>query len=166
VTLAKILRCSMDWLGGLSDADERSGGPDEPPGFKAPRRLTVPPLLDLSDQARHPGQAACVFEYELLAQISSDPSNVSRLTIHGPTMAPTLLDGDLVLVDQGKTAILQGSLYALSFGGDSLIVNRLETRPGGVLRILSDNSEITPPYEVAINQVQIIGQIIWQSRTL
>ncbi len=53
------------------------------------------------------------FDLDWLTEMSSNPSNVALLTVHGPTMAPTLLDGDLVAVDPVRPC---GHCYACMNG--------------------------------------------------
>lgn len=165
VNLARTLRCSMDWLSGLTDVDDGPGGLDESRDFKMSRRLISPPLLGDQGSDRHPDSIGYTYEYEWLAHISSEPSNVRCLIIHGTTMAPTLLNGDIVLLDAGRRTIQQGNIYALSYG-TAVLVNRLEIRPGGILRVVSDNQTVAPPYEIEREAAEIIGRIIWLSRRL
>lgn len=80
-------------------------------------------------------------------------------------MAPTLLNGDIVLVNRGKRTIQQGDLFVLIYD-DAILVNRLEFWPGGMLRVTSDNRAVAPPYEIKKEAAEIIGRIIWLSRRL
>ena len=167
IALARSLKCSIDWLVGLTDAfsgiERTSGSIDDP----RPHMLIAPPLLTMQDnEAAHAeSDPSLVFDSHWLNNISPNPSLVSFFTVHGPAMNPTLLDGDQVLVDQGKTTVHQGSVYVLTYD-DRIVVNRLETRPGGILRVISDNRDIAPPYEIESKQVRILGEIIWLNRLL
>jgi phage repressor protein C with HTH and peptisase S24 domain len=78
-------------------------------------------------------------------------------------MQPSYRDGDLLLVEMGQRQIHQGQVYALRLD-HGLLVNRLEIRPGGVYRIVSDNRDIAPSYEVEAGQVEVLGQVVWSGR--
>jgi phage repressor protein C with HTH and peptisase S24 domain len=89
--------------------------------------------------------------------------------LEGDSMFPTINDGDIALVLlPGEDAKFQtGAIYAL-WDGQGLIVKRLESMVGETprLRIISDNKAIYEPYDVAADEVRIIGQILWRGGTL
>jgi len=80
-------------------------------------------------------------------------------------MSPVLEDGDTVLIDEGKTEIIAGKIYAVAID-DEILVKRLDKRPGLIV-LRSEN----PRYEaIEINPTdenmnfKIIGKIIWWCR--
>ena len=82
-------------------------------------------------------------------------------------MSPTLLDGDTVLVDTSKRAPTLPGIFVLH-DGVGLVAKRLEYNfVGGEprYRIVSDNQRYTP-YEVAEEQINIIGRVRWFSREI
>lgn len=179
LALAKALGCSLDWLSGLdvSFQEQTAGGEG---GFMASDQqavwgyagpggsfnyVTLPTFNGETDSLAVSEAATMTFDRTWLAKVATDPSQVRLVFVHGPCMSPTLLDGDMVLVDLGRNTVHQGRLYAINIDGHVLI-NRLESRPGGILRIISDNREIAPPYEVSADQVQILGHVFWVGRRL
>jgi phage repressor protein C with HTH and peptisase S24 domain len=103
------------------------------------------------------------FERRWLAGIIGDVTLARLVWVKGPAMRPTYNDGDLLLVDTGQRQIYQGQAYVIRLD-DCLQVNRLEIRPGGLYRIVSDNREIAPPYEVENGQLEVLGQVVWRGQ--
>jgi transcriptional regulator with XRE-family HTH domain len=174
LNLARSLQCSLDWLvglnsGGLSwpttvDDDDmviHSSGPN----WEAPRSWVFPPYLELAgvENERPRSQAPVSFERKWLSALVQDVSHARLLVAKGPAMQPTFSDGDLLLVNIGQRQIYQGQAYAIRLDG-CLLVNRVEIRPGGIFRIVSDNRDIAPPYEINANQMEVLGQVAWSSR--
>ena len=77
---------------------------------------------------------------------------------------PTVLDGDIVLVDLGRSAPTPPGVFVL-YDGMGLVAKRLEHIPNSDpprVRIISDN----PPYEGSGDEVNIIGRIRWFAREM
>jgi len=97
-----------------------------------------------------------------------NPSAMSVIRVEGDSMAPSLLSGDLVLVNHDRNYVdYAGGLYALSVNG-ALLIKRLEADPRGkIIRVKCDN----PHYETITldperDQVLIHGKIIWYGREI
>jgi phage repressor protein C with HTH and peptisase S24 domain/DNA-binding phage protein len=87
------------------------------------------------------------------------PRNLMLVEVVGDSMAPTLVDSDLILVDLGEPRFKQDGVYVLRRDTE-LVVKRLQRRPDGKLIIRSDN----PAYESTIlsrETLGIIGRVIW-----
>ncbi len=83
----------------------------------------------------------------------------------GDSMMPTLLDGDIVLIDKTQRAFReQDVLWALTMG-DAAMIKRLRNRPSGRIAILSDNPMI-PADEVASNEINIVGRVVFIGRRM
>jgi phage repressor protein C with HTH and peptisase S24 domain len=96
-----------------------------------------------------------------------DPEKMSITRIKGDSMEPTLIDGDLVLVDHGRHYVeSEGGIYALHIN-DEIVVRRIQvlysTRK---VQIISDNREKYPPMDVEADQIKINGKVIWFAREL
>jgi phage repressor protein C with HTH and peptisase S24 domain len=91
-----------------------------------------------------------------------DPSKAAIITAVGDSMYPTIADGDVLIVDLSIDRVLDNAIYALRYG-DSLSVKRVQKRPTGGLRIISDNSK----YEAddldvdAVRDLHVVGRIVW-----
>jgi phage repressor protein C with HTH and peptisase S24 domain len=93
------------------------------------------------------------------SRLNADPRNLLLIEAVGDSMAPTLEESDLLLVDLGEPGFRHDGIYVLRRENE-LAVKRLQRRPDGTLNIISDN----PAYEssvVASDSVRIIGRVIW-----
>ena len=88
------------------------------------------------------------------------------MDIFGNSMEPEIKDGDTILVDESQKDILAGAIYAVGID-DTIMVKRLEKHPNKLV-LLSDNKDYSPIYLQAseINNVRIIGKVIWICREL
>lgn len=91
-----------------------------------------------------------------------ETGQLRALDLEGDSNFPTLSDGDIGLF-RLKPKFEPGRFYAI-WDGRGLIVKRLDTVIGARprLRIISDNSELYPTYEVDVDEVTIIARLIWR----
>lgn len=90
---------------------------------------------------------------------SSSPEHLFVARGEGDSMMPTLLDGDLAIIDRAQqTPRQQDRIWALAYGGWGMI-KRLRSLPDGSLQINSDNAAVSPivAYE---GEAQIIGRVV------
>lgn len=102
---------------------------------------------------------SCPMRVKNLASLDLDRHIIPNAT------APTLEDGDLVLVDMNQKSPLPPRIFVLhdSMG---LVTNRLEHIPSSdppAARVISDNS-LYSAYERTADEVNIIGRIRWFAR--
>lgn len=171
LNLARSLQCSLDWLVGLNTGglswptnteDDAPIAGSEGTVWEAPRSWVFPPFLEMNEECPPQGQPPVSFERKWLSAIIANVHNARLLVAKGPSMSPTFSDGGLLLVNIGQKQIYQGQAYAIKLDG-CLLVNRVEIRPGGIYRIVSDNCEIAPPYEIESSQMEVLGQVVWSS---
>ena len=144
-------------------------------GSAAPSRLPVP-LLDVSAAAgggrigndTAGDDTALAFPPMLLRRITSAPTSSLRLiTISGDSMAPTLEDGDMVMVDTGRTSPSPPGIFILD-DGVGLVAKRIDAVPNSFpqqLRLSSDNPAYSN-YQRRIDEVRILGRVVWFARSL
>ena len=92
-----------------------------------------------------------------------DPAHLSAIRVEGDSMEATLRDGDEILVDRTPRPWRDGIHVVRA--GDALLVKRLDTGRPGVIALLSDN----PAYrtlELAPDDVEVIGRVVWKSGRL
>ena len=92
-----------------------------------------------------------------------DPAQLSAIRVEGDSMEGTLRDGDEILVDRTPRPWRDGIHVVRT--GDALLVKRLDTGRPGVVALVSDN----PAYrtlELAREDVQVIGRVVWKSGRL
>lgn len=80
-------------------------------------------------------------------------------------MAPTLDDGDDILVDGGDAASrLRDGIYVLRME-DVLMVKRVARVPGqGRIAVISDNPHYRNWDDLPMTAVQLVGRVIWTGR--
>ena len=144
-------------------------------GSAVPSRLAVP-LLDVSAAAgggrigndTAGDDTALAFPPMLLRRITSAPTSSLRLiTISGDSMAPTLEDGDMVMVDTGRTSPSPPGIFILD-DGVGLVAKRVDAVPNSFpqqLRLSSDNPAYSN-YQRRIDEVRILGRVVWFARSL
>lgn len=83
----------------------------------------------------------------------------------GDSMQPTMLDGDIVLIDTAQKDIhQQDRIWALSYGELGMI-KRVRRLPGGTYRILSDNPSVEP-FDAADGEMYVVGRVVWIGRRM
>jgi phage repressor protein C with HTH and peptisase S24 domain len=94
------------------------------------------------------------------------PDQMSLIKVSGDSMEPTLLDGDLVLVDHSRNhGARQGGIYAIVMD-EEIMIKRLQALPQqDTIRIISDNKHY-PPLDVSTSELRINGRVIWFAREL
>ena len=106
------------------------------------------------------------FDEKWLKQVSRGPaSSLSMIKVNGDSMDPTLVDGDDIMVDQadGLSALRDG-IYVLRLE-DLLVVKRIALTPArGRVTIKSDNPAYPSWNDVPLDDVQVIGRVVWAGR--
>lgn len=86
------------------------------------------------------------------------------MQVVGNSMEPEIQEGDLVLVDQSRTDVLAGGIYAVGVE-DTVLVKRVEKLPGQLV-LHSDNTDYLPVRLAGdeLDSVRIIGRVVWACR--
>ena len=145
-----------------SYASSRSASGDE--DFHAIPRLSFA-------AAAGPGQFAgdespfdnCGFSGRWLRENGFDPKMLSALTVEGDSMEPLLRHGDEILVDRGSRFERDG-VHVVRLG-EALMVKRLASAGAGRIALLSQNLAY-PPVEVSLDEVEVLGRVVWKSGRL
>ena len=105
---------------------------------------------------------ALLFRRTFLRHIGAHPRQLLLVRVRGDSMHPTLQNRWTVMIDTAKRTVDSG-IYAIQSGGQEM-VKRLETRPGGIVRVISDN-RLYEEYEVDVSRngddFFVIGRVIW-----
>lgn len=124
------------------------------------------PRLDLGASAgpgRMPGGEAAFdtfrFSRRWLAEQGLERAQLSAISVEGDSMEPLLNDGDEILVDRAPRAFRDG-IHVVRLG-DTLMVKRVASAGPGRIALLSQNLAY-PPVEVAAEEVEIIGRVVWK----
>ena len=85
------------------------------------------------------------------------------IRVAGDSMAPTLCDGDEILVDRDCREIGRGNIHVVRLDG-VLLVKRLRKAVGGI-ELVSDNPDYASVLAAA-RAIEMIGRVAWVSRVL
>ncbi len=106
------------------------------------------------------------FDEKWLRKQGLDPANLSLIRVDGESMAPTLHNGDDIMVDRSITAAgFRDGIYVIRLD-DVLMVKRLAKGPAGRLSVLSDNPSYPDWPDIAGASVSVVGRVVWTGRRL
>lgn len=102
----------------------------------------------------------------ILSSIGSvKPADITFVPVQGDSMSPTLIEGDVVVVDTRHRSPSPDGIYALldSFGG--IVVKRLEVvgRPSDeeqMVDVISDNEVRHPRKRWRVDDVRVVGRVV------
>lgn len=103
------------------------------------------------------------FSRRWLRQNGLEPERLSAIAVAGDSMEPLLRDGDEILVDRAPRPFRDG-IHVIRLG-DALMVKRVASAGPGRISLLSQNLAY-PPLEVALDEVEIVGRVVWKSGRL
>lgn len=95
------------------------------------------------------------------------PDDLSIIRVVGDSMAPTLIHGDDVLVDQSAAGrVLRDGIYVLR-RDETLMVKRLAIAPtAATLTISSDNTAYPTWSDCPMDSIEAVGRVVWTGRKL
>ncbi|KWV93395.1 S24 family peptidase [Erythrobacter sp. YT30] len=99
------------------------------------------------------------FSRQWLNEHGLEGAQLSAITVEGDSMEPLLNDGDDILVDLNQKSLRDG-IYVVRLG-ETLMVKRVANAGGGQLSLLSQNLAY-PPVQVAVEEIEIIGKVVWK----
>jgi len=103
------------------------------------------------------------FSGRWLRENGFDPKMLSALSVEGDSMEPLLRHGDEILIDRGSRFERDG-VHVVRMG-DTLMVKRLASAGAGRIALLSQNLAY-PPIEVATDEIEVLGRVVWKSGRL
>ena len=136
------------------------GGDSQPEPWRVPRldvAASAGPGATPDDEVVLGGE---VVTPELARSLGLREGQASIICVAGDSMAPGLMDGDRLLIDQGSRAPdARGGVYVIRVDG-VLLVKRVR-RQGRRLLATSDNPDAAPVPDAPI---EVIGRAVWQMR--
>ncbi|MET0371345.1 MAG: S24 family peptidase [Sphingobium sp.] len=167
--LARYFGIGEELLGGTK---VRAAAPAIAGGIM-PMVVTVPRLAlgasagagSLDDDERMAGVMA--FDAGWLRDLGVRPQRSSIIRVDGESMAPTLTDGDEIMVDHDDDGErLRDGVYVLRLDG-VLMVKRIAIGPlRGRFSVLSDNPHYPDWTDIDPALVGIVGRVVWTGRRL
>ena len=159
--LARYFSISEALLGGPADA------PVDASGLVSVKRHPVAASAGPGAiVAEEMGKPYFAFDERWLKALTATPAaNLSIVRVQGDSMSPTLNHGDEILVDLGDPADrLRDGIYVLR-SDDALVVKRLAMHPmGRRVTVQSDNPAYPDWPDCGIEEIHVIGRVIWASR--
>ncbi|WP_126976490.1 S24 family peptidase [Frigidibacter oleivorans] len=103
------------------------------------------------------------FRRDWLKRLGISPDRACLVRVKGDSMEPGLHDGDSALIDQSRTSIRTGHVYAFNDVDGSTRVKRLEVVDKSGVALRSDNPEYKLEYRMGYeaNRLSVIGQVVW-----
>ncbi len=94
--------------------------------------------------------------------IGVDPVNLGLEIAVGDSMAPTIADGNLLLLDAADQVFAYFGIYVLEISGERL-VKRIQRRLDGSIVLISDNASYERdfvPFE-KVDDIKVVGRVVW-----
>ena len=114
------------------------------------------------------GKAHIAFDSTWLRRLARGrPEQLSIIRVSGDSMAPTLVDGDEILVDRGDgPERLRDGIYVLRLD-DALLVKRVTLNPAArTIALRSDNPAYPGWPNCEPGAVDIVGRVVWAGRKI
>ena len=172
ISLAKVLECTPEWLGGLSD---NLTIPDYPTIaiLEDMENLDGYVMFDMYDVKLSAGNGAhatwiarkdepLAFREAWTRKRGFKPEQVKGLYVRGDSMEPFLKDWDTVLIDTSDVDIVSGEIYAVNYK-NNLFIKEARMQPDG-LQLISYNSKYEPikVTEEDAERFQVLGRMVWR----
>lgn len=103
------------------------------------------------------------FSRKWLREQGLESDKLSAVRVIGDSMEPLLREGDDLLVDMSGKPFRDG-IYVVRLD-DSLLVKRVTSQGGGRFSLLSQNLSY-PPLSVQVEEIDLVGRVVWKSGRL
>lgn len=154
--IADFFGVTVGYLLGNEEQEEQKEKPSE-----KPKALVVPVYGEIA--AGIPIEAIEeVIDYEELPADWEAKGEFIALKIKGDSMAPRILDGDVVII-RIQPDVENGEIAAINIGGDAATLKRVKKTDAG-LYLVSNNPAFAPmfftPAEVRQLPIRIVGKLV------
>lgn len=117
----------------------------------------------------YPDAGLIPFSLDFIRSVTrSSTDHLFVATGHGESMEPTLLRSDLLMIDSAQNRVAyQDQIWAISYAGCGMIkrIRRRRGLDGDEIEIISDNP-VVPPQIVPLEDVHIVGKLVWVGRRM
>lgn len=185
LALANALSVRVEWLEyGRGEMREAASGPAEnrvpPRGFDLADDKNYTGVLQLTargstgdgeDNSHVEIRGVMAFKSEWLRANNLNQRHLDVIYANGHSMEPTINDGDVLLIDESKIEPKDGQIFALQSESKGTIVKRLVKSDFDGWIIRSDNPDKARYGDETlrdgeINEVRIIGRVVWRGGML
>lgn len=107
------------------------------------------------------------FRRDWLSRLGVSAGNACLVTVRGDSMRPSLHEGDLALIDTGRTLMRNNRVYAFNDIDGQTRVKRLERPDESALLLRSDNPDFVTELRRGddMNRISILGEVVWSGHT-
>ena len=158
VNLARAARVSIEWLATGQESKGEARAAESGEYVYLPRN-SVRTAGGRGVQNRQIVDYVAFKTEWLRRRFGIDPKSLMLIEAVSDSMAPTIDEGDLVVVDLRDPRFRHDGVYVLRASGD-LPIKRIQRRPDGKLIIRNDNAAYEPTV-VAADSVNVVGHVIW-----
>jgi phage repressor protein C with HTH and peptisase S24 domain len=172
VILCDAAGIPLDWLASGRGTPDFSG--EKTPIQQPDDDIVLVPVLSVNGSAGPGADAREIdvidripFSRALMRRRGVNPDNVHALTARGDSMAPTIVDGQVVFVDRSIQRVREDAIYLVSIDHD-IRIKRIQKGMGGALTLRSDN----PNYEAELlspadaEKLRVEGRVFWAEQLL
>lgn len=171
--LAKTCGVSLDWLMFGVGEGAPLHVPDQAPRPREVQGLVWVPRYEVaasagagSEVVEEPRATHWPVPQEMLRGLARDPRSLSFLEVGGDSMAPTLADGDPVIIDQAAETVDREAVYVLTVGPELFIkrVRRAVEPDGRIALVLVSDNRAYPEITIGADSqehVRVVGRVVW-----
>jgi phage repressor protein C with HTH and peptisase S24 domain len=178
VALARATGVGVAWLADgegpepvfepASAARRRSGGRDTADEIDRSQFVLLPGHPDATATGSSTSSASPSGPFLALRQdwvrsiLGVEPGRLMLESAIGESMAPTIRDGNMLLIDTTDQTFRNFGIYVLEING-SRLVKRVQRKHDGSLVLISDNTAYQPdPVDkAAADQITVVGRVVW-----
>ncbi len=175
-SIAKALDTTVEFLTGETNDPDPAGVADGQMAYGAPPKSN-PDLVEIAQIDLTYGLGGTFLEDHVEAETrafsrawlrmftKAAPEDLFWAKGQGNSMAPTIDDGEVVLIDRGQVTPQMADLIWVFAYGEIGMIKRLRPMPDGSVKILSDNQNV-PPEKAVDGELHIIGRVVAVVKTL
>ena len=171
IALARATGRSLDWLllgigDGRAQPAASSASPDTQGLVWVPRHEVAASAGNGAEVVEEPRATHWPVPKEMLRGLARDPRTLAFLEVGGDSMAPTLSDGDPVIIDQAAVSVDREAVYVLTVGPELFIkrVRRAVEPDGRIALVLVSDNRAYPDITISADSqehVRVIGRVVW-----
>lgn len=164
VNLAKAAGVSVEWLATGRGASGRIKSDASGPAETCDSIVTTDKASRAAGEPAPPPSPQIVDYVRLRADwlqrvLGADARSVAIVVAVGDSMAPTIDEGDLAVVDLRENRFRYDGIYVIH-AGNELAIKRIQRQPDGKLLIRGDNSAYEPATAMP-DQLDLLGRVVW-----
>lgn len=174
--LAAIAKCANVHLDWLVFGEGPTGISPEVSDFKTfhstrKQYITIPEYHHENKELKNQSSGSLgkvSFNHLWLMKVGLNPETLRMLRAYGDSMAPTIKEGDLMMIDIGQNKFDGDAIYILKLAPHYLITKRLQQAVDKGIYLVNDNPAYREQYipQNERDTLEIIGKVVWSAGLL